>query len=287
MMRTRTVLFAIFLLGFVSLAQSGAVFRVEVENFSEDNQFFEGGESYTTVTKVDGDRMRSDIQGEDGKVMTTSIFLGETDEMYMIDHDRKTCLVMDRESIEALGNKMSEVMQQMEAALAEVPPAQREMMERMMKKKMASDPNYKEPSPPVVRSLGERGGVNGIACEWKEVTRDGVKSEKACVCDESEIAGGDEMVAIAHEMKEFAAGLTKLANSASGFKAFGGQTIGEIGLMMTPDLGGFSLISEHFDGEGKLIRRSTFQSVDDVSVPDGEFMPPNGYKKQTMESMIR
>ena len=186
-MNLRTGLLAICLLSTAGIAQAGAVYRIEVENFTEGNQFFEGGESYITVTKIEGDRMRSDNQGEDGKMATTMIFLGETDEMYMIDHKKKTYLVMDRETIEALGKQMSEAMQQMEAALAQVPPGQREMMERMMKGKMGGDPNYKPPSPPVVRSLGESGSVNGIACEWKEVTRDDVLSEKACVCDQGEI----------------------------------------------------------------------------------------------------
>ena len=286
-MRMKAGLLAVCLLGTVGIAQAGAVFRVEVENFSKGNQFFEGGKSYAAVTKVEGDRMRSDMQGEDGKNTTSVIFLGKTDEMYMIDHKKKTYLVMDRESIESLGKQMSEVMQQMQAALAKVPPAQREMMERMMKKKMAADPNYKEPSPPVVKSLGENGSVNGIDCEWKEVTRDGALSEKACVCDQDKIAGGREMVAIAQEMKDFAAGLTKLAESASSFKMFGGGTMGEIGMTMTADLGGFPLISENFDGEGKLMRRSTFQSADEVSIPDEEFIPPSGYKKQTMKELTR
>ena len=61
----------------------------------------------------------------------------------------------------------------------------------------------------------------------------------------------------------------------------------EVGMLMTPDLGGFSLISEHFDGEGKLMRRSTFQSADDVAIQPEEFTPPAGYKKQTMQQIMR
>ncbi len=286
-MRMRTGLWTIFLLCAVEIARAGAVFRTDVENFTEGNQFFEGGGSYTSVTKVEGDRMRSDIQEEDGKTATSVIFLGETDEMYMIDHKKKTSLVMDRESIEALGKQMSEVMKQMEAAMAKVPPGQREMMERMMKNKLTADPDYKEPSPPVVRNLEESGSVNGIACEWYEVTREGALSEKACVCDQDKIAGGKEMVAIANEMKDFAAGLSELAKSASSFKLFGSGTMENLGMTMTADLGGFPLISEHYDGEGKLIRRSTFQSVEDVSIPAEEFTPPRGYKRQTMQEMTR
>lgn len=286
-MNVRTSLLAMCLLTLPSIegvAQAGAVFRVTVENYAEDNAFFDGGESYVTVTKVEGDRMRMDIQGEDGQLATTTIFLGETDEMYMIDHKKKTYMVMDRERIEALANQMGEAMQQMEAALAQVPPEQRAMMERMMKGKMAAE-NVEPPAPPVVTDLGESGSVNGIACQWKQVTRDDVLSQKACVCDEGAIAGGKEMVALAHEMRDFAEGLMQLAKSASGMQMFGGGTIGDAAAGMTADLGGFSLISEDYDGKEELTRRSTFESADEVSIPDAEFTPPSGYKRQEIDGL--
>lgn len=285
-MNLRTSLFALCLLSVAGIAQAGAVYRIAVENYAEGNQFFDGGESYITVTKIEGDRMRTDTQGEDGKMATTVIFLGETDEMYMVDHKKRNYIVMDKESIEALGKQLSEAMQQMEAAFAQMPPEQRAMMEKMMKGKMPAE-DVEPPSPQVVRSLGESGNVNGIACEWKEVTRDDLLEEKACVCDQGEIAGGKEMVAIAHEMRDFAEGLMQLASSASSIKMFGGGTMGTFAMGMTGDLGGFSLISEHFDGEGKLMRRSTFQSADEVSVPAEEFTPPSDYKKQTIQGMTR
>lgn len=268
------------------IAHAGAVFRVTVENYAEDNAFFEGGESYVTVTKVEGDRMRMDTQGEDGALASTVIFLGETDEMFMIDHKKKSYMVMDRERIEALSQQMGQVMQQMEEALAQVPPEQRAMMERMMKGKMAAE-NIEPPSPPVVTDLGETGNVNGIACQWKQVTRDDVLSDKACVCDEGAIAGGKEMVALAHEMRDFAEGLMQIAKSASSVQMFGGGTMAEVGAAMTADLGGFSLISEAYDGEEKLIKRSTFESADEVSIPDAEFTPPSGYKRQDLEGLGR
>ena len=282
-----TSLFTLCLLSVAGLAQAGAVFRIEVENLGKGNQFYDMPPSYVAVTKVEGNRMRTDTQGEDGKLVTTVLFFGETDEMYMVDHKKRTYLVMDRETIEALGEQMSQVMKQMEAALAQVPPEQRAMMEKMMKDKMGGDSSYEPPSEPVVRSTGESASVSGIACDWKEITRDDVLSERACVCDQGAIAGGKEMVAIAHEMKDFAAGLMKMANSASSFKMFGGGTMGDFAMGMTPELGGFSLISENFDGEGKLMRRSTFQSADTVSVPDEEFTPPSDYKKQTIKGMTR
>lgn len=288
-MNLRTSLFAVCLLTMPTIegiAQTGAVFRVTVENYAEDNVFFEGGESYVTVTKVEGDRMRMDTQGENGKLASTVIFLGETDEMNMIDHKKKTYMVMDRERIEALGKQMGQVMQQMEEALAQVPPEQRAMMERMMKGKMAAE-DYTPPSPPVVTDLGESGSVNGIACQWKQVTRDDVLSQKACVCDEGAIPGGKAMVALAHEMRDFSEGLMRIAKSASGVQMFGGGTIGDVAASMTADLGGFSLISEDYDGEEKLMRRSTFESADEVSIPATEFTPPSDYKRQELKGLDR
>lgn len=285
-LRTSVLAVCLTMPGIEGLAQAGAVFRNTVENFAEDNQFFDARESYVTVTKVEGNRMRMDTQGMDGKLASTVIFLGETDEMYMIDHDKKSYMVLDRERIEALGQQMSQAMKQMQEALAQVPPEQREMMERMMKDKMGGG-DYKPPSPPVVTDLGQSGSANGIACQWKQVARDGVLEEKACVCDESAIAGGEEMVALAHEMRDFAEGLMQLAKSVSSIPLFGGGTVGNVGAAITADLGGFPLISEAYDGEQKLIRRSTFESADEVSIADQEFTPPGGYKRQTLEGLGR
>ena len=55
---------------------------------------------------------------------------------------------------------------------------------------------------------------------------------------------------------------------------------------MTADLGGFTLISEHFDDKGKLMWKSTFQSADDVSLAAEEFTPPSGYERQTRQGMM-
>lgn len=287
-MNLRTSVLVVSFLSIVAgLAHAGAVFRNTVENFGEDNQFFEAGDSYVTVTKVDGNRMRMDTQGMDGKLATSTLFLGDTDEMYMIDHDEKTYMVIDKEQIEALASQMNQAMQQMQEALAQVPPEQREMMERMMKGKMASGANYEPPSPQVVSDLGESGSVNGVGCQWKQVTRDDALERKVCVADAGTIAGGQEMVALAHDMRDFATGLTQIAQSASNFPMMGGGTMASVGAGMTADLEGYPLIEEDYDGEGKLIRRSTFESADEVSFEDDEFTPPGGYKKQTIEGMGR
>ncbi|MGH9461470.1 MAG: hypothetical protein ACRD1X_09655 [Vicinamibacteria bacterium] len=274
-MSLRTCVFALVLVGVAGIAQAGAVFRIEAEDLSA------GGKVEITEIKIDGNRMRTDTHGEDP---TSMIFLGETDEMYVIDHAEKTYILMDKKTIEALGARMSEAMQQMEAALAQVPPEQREMMERMMKERMGGMSST-PPAEPVVRSLGENDSVNGVSCAWKEVTREGVVDFKACVGNPADIAGGNEMQAMALEMKEFVSALMDAMSSMTNSNMFG-SVLAENPANTMEDLGGFPLISEDFD-EGKLSRRSRVQSADEVSVADEEFVPPSGYKKQDFGGMTR
>src|SRR3972149_3617041 len=275
-MTLRTSLFAVYLLSFAGIAQAGAVFRIEVEDLAA------GGKVEITEMKIEGNRMRTDSGGEDP---TSMIFLGDTDEMYVIDHGEKTYLLVDRQTMEAMANQMNEAMKQMEQALANVPPEQREMMERMMKERMGSMPSTSPPAEPVVRSLGERESVNGVACEWKEVTRNEVVDLKACVCGWTDMAGGDELRQMALEMKDFVSTLLDSFSSLASSAGFG-SSLAENPMSSMENLGGFPLISEDFDG-GTLARRSRFQSVDEVAISDDEFRPPSGYKKQDLGNMSR
>jgi hypothetical protein len=269
----RMSLFAVYLLSIAGITHAGgAVFRIEVEDISG------GGEVEVTEMKVDGNRMRTDSGGKDN---VTMIFLGATDEMYIVNHDDKSYMVMDRETVENLANQMSAAMKQMEEALKNVPPEQREMVERMMKGKMQGMPSSEPRSEPVVKSLGKSDSVNGVSCDWKEVSRDDVVELRACVSDWTGVQGGDELRQIALEMKDFTSALVDAMGSAG----FGGS-IAESPMTAMEMAGGFPLISENFS-KGKLTRRSRFQSAEEVAIPDDQFMPPSGYKKQDMGKMGR
>ena len=272
-MSLRIGLFAVYLLSIAGIAHAGgAVFRIEVEDIAA------GGKVEITEMKVDGNRMRTDSRGKNAMTM---IFLGATDEMYMIDHNDKSYIVMDRETVERLANQMGAAMKQMEEALKNVPPEQREMVERMMKGKMKGMPSSTPRAEPVVKSLGKSDTVNGVSCDWKEVSRDDVVELKVCVSGWTDIRGGDELRQIGLEMKDFMSALVDAMGSAG----FGG-TIAESPMTAMEMAGGFPLITENFK-QGKLARRSRFQSVEEVTIPDDQFMPPSGYKKKDMGKMAR
>jgi hypothetical protein len=269
-MSLKSACLATALLSFVQIVHAGVIIKVKTENVSA------GTPAETSVIKVDGNRMRTDSGAE-----TTVIYLGDTDEMYMVNHEKKTYMVMDRETMEAMGAKLSEAMKQMEAALANVPPEQREMMEKMMRGKMqgmASTPR----SEPVVTSLGQSDTVSGIGCEWKQVSRDDDVELKACVGDFSDFPASDDLRRISLEMKEFASGLTEALSTltAGPISSFAESPVSAMAF------DGFPLISENFQ-DGKLTHRSRFQSVEEGSISGEEFTPPSGYKKQDINKMMQ
>ena len=275
-MSLRISLMAAYLLSIAGIAQAGVVFRVETEDLKA------GGEAEITEMKVDGNRMRTDSRGKDSATM---IFLGDTDEMYVIDHKEKTYMVLDRATVERLGNQMSDAMKQMEEALKNVPPEQREMMERMMKGKMKGMSTSEPRSEPQVRSLGQSDSVNGVGCDWKEISRDDVVELKACVCNWTDIAGGDELQQISLEMKDFASALLDALGSFGGAGGFA-SSVEQNPMSVMEKAGGFPLITESFQG-GNLTGRSRFQSVEEIAISDDEFMPPSGYKKKDMGNLSR
>lgn len=271
-MNLRRSVFAACVLSLAGIAQAGAIFRIEVEDLTA------GGQVEITEIKVDGNRMRTDSGGDNASSM---IFLGDTDEMYLIDHREKSYIVMDRETVEALANQMSQAMKQMEGALKDVPPEQREMMQRMMKDRTGSMPATTPRGEPQVRSLGDSDTVNGVTCDWKEVTRDAVVEVKACVCDWTDVAGAGDLRRINLEMSDFVSALLESFSSASGSFGFA-----ENPMSTMEDLDGFPLISEDFDN-GTLARRSRFQSVEEAAISDEEFSPPSGYRKKDLGNMSR
>ena len=258
------------LLGFSGIAHAGVIIKIQNENVSA------GKPAESSIMKIEGNRMRADSGTE-----TSMIFFGDTDEMYIIDHNKKTYVVMDRETIEAMGAKMSEAMKQMEEALANVPPEQREMMEKMMKGKMKGMPSSEPRAEPVVTSLGKSDTVSGIGCEWQQVSRDDVVELKACVGQYSDFPASDDVRQISEEMKEFVASLTEAVSTITSgpLGSFAGSP------MSAMALDGFPLISENFQ-DGKLTHRSRLQSVEEGSISGEEFTPPSGYKKQDIKKMM-
>ncbi len=90
-----------------------------------------GTQTETSTIYVEAGKVRLDNLGGNSNSEMTMIFRDE--QMLMLNHQEKTYVVMDETMFDQINAQMSDVMKQMEAQLANVPPEQRAMMEQMMK----------------------------------------------------------------------------------------------------------------------------------------------------------
>ncbi len=113
--------------------------------FAVTSSIFGGGVVKITETTSDGISVTSQLFVQDGllKIIsdqaeenTIMIFDSKNNIMTIADLNRKTYMEITKDDIKKLSQQMSGISKQMEEAMKNVPPEQREMMEKMMKDKM-------------------------------------------------------------------------------------------------------------------------------------------------------
>ena len=99
---------------------------------------------------------------------------------WMVDNKAKTYTEMTKKDIESMANTMEAAMKKMQEQMANMPPEQREMMEKMMKENM---PGAGAPKGKTTYKKTGAGKVGTWACEKYESYQDGVKKSEMCVVD--------------------------------------------------------------------------------------------------------
>lgn len=131
----------------------------------------DGGDA--VVYKIKDGKVRFEGMGEDG----AAIFNSADGSMTMLDARSKQYFRMDRESADQMAGAMNDAMAEARKRLAQLPPAQREQMMKMMPQLL------QEPEKPsfTVERTGKKDEVAGIRCETVRVLRDGEAINEACV----------------------------------------------------------------------------------------------------------
>ena len=73
-----------------------------------------------------------------GDMNASVIFRGDRQQLVVLDHNRKTYFVLDDQVINRVSSQLGNMMAQMEARIANLPPDQREMARRMMQQRLGS-----------------------------------------------------------------------------------------------------------------------------------------------------
>lgn len=193
-----------------------------------------------------------------------SVFNARTGTLTLVMPARRQYIRLTRKSADQARKQME---QQMEAQLANVPPAQREMVRKMMaqRNQAASTP----PAPPQVQDTGRRETVAGIPCRLYRVRPRGAAARELCMASRGALhmstADLDALRALASTGQDIA-------------RHLGGDTSAE--LTFDPSrMQGFPVLERPVEGQGET---SQLQAIEHGALDPELFRIPAGYTERSL-----
>ncbi|MCP5046708.1 MAG: hypothetical protein GY940_06025 [bacterium] len=265
------ILFTALALSFQAPLTAGVVFEVETKDHDQSP-----AKVSTTHAYAQGKNLKMTIAPGSRDSKSDMIFHGDRREMVVVDHDRKSYMVMDKKSLEAMSNRFQQGLSQMDKILEKIPKAQREKYKEMMKKRMPAVAKAQPRKKTQYKKTGDSKNVSGYPCVKYEGWRDGRKVRELWVTDWGNVEGGDEAGPIFKDMADF---FEELLGSVS--KKMGGGMENNFFTDLQL-LGGFPLAGSSFDEDGSLDEEWTLRSAKRRTLDPAEFEPPSGYKRRSM-----
>jgi len=219
----------------------------------------------TDTILLDTNRMR--VESDDGRSV---MFLtdGGRNRIVMLDKARNTYQEIDEETVKQLAQQMAGMSAQMEAAMKNMSPEQRAMMEKMMKGKM---PQAAAAAPKTVYTAKGSGSVNGFSCTKYEGDLSGQKESELCAAVPAQLKLTPADLQIFDRMRQFSSSLvSSLANSPM-------RTSVPKGYGFDSGYEGFPIQKTDFDN-GQATKRGELKSITRVSLTDADFSLGNAKK---------
>lgn len=214
---------------------------------------------------AEGGKLRLDM--EQGK--NSVIFKNDT--MYAVDHTNKRVSVIDKQTMEQVGNQMKQVQAQMQERMAQMTPEQRAQVEKMMAQHGGMGAAGQAPQQPKreLKQTTRTETVAGKPCTIWEVSEEGRKVEEMCIAPMSAVNGSAEVI-------EALKGLGKMFEGIgnAGANARVTQSWREL-----DQVKGFPVLTRDFEN-GKAKREQRLVSSRAESVPAASFDPPADYKTE-------
>ena len=231
-------------------------------------------EKYSTISMENNNLRFSSSEKNNNSETQQMIYLGESETMLMIDHPNRSYTKIDQETMNEISGKMSAAMKQMEAQLANMPAAQREMMEKMMQGKMPGMADKPEKKDFVFKETSRTDSVADYQCKITEMYLDGKKDREFCVTSWSNIGNSEEI----HASFE---GMLNLFQKM--FESFSKQFPVNIKLPFSEiqELDGYPIIVTEFNAD-KITNVTRLVSIKEKSFPKYYFSIPEGYNRTEM-----
>lgn len=202
-----------------------------------------------------------------------STFIFRDDTLYLLDEKKKQAQTISKQDMHELSAQLGDAMKQMEAQLADLPPEQRAMMEKMMKDRMPSGMGKAGPPRRIKTGGSER--VGDYSCTVRTMYAGDEKIWE--VCSAADAGDAAEALEAFRAMSEFTGSLRESLQQ---------MPFGKMLQLDTPfhamgELEGFPVRVRMYRN-GKLFQEQTLKSVSRRDLDAGMFAVPQGYKVKSL-----
>ncbi len=249
---------------------AGVVYEIEV---TDHEQSPPKSESIQAAVEGRNLKMGTASRGSGGE--GEMIFRGDRREMIVVDHEKKSYLVMDEKALESFVGQISGAMSELEKTLQNLPEDKRAMVEQMMKGRMPAQAPKRPKNE--LKKTGERADKNGYPCAKYEVHRGGRKLREIWVTDWDNVEGGKDVAGTFEEMADF---FKQMLDAIPDFGQREGA--GDPAFEFLTEMGGFPVVTREFAADGSLEGETALRSAKRQTLDPEAFEPPSGYKRQEM-----
>ena len=262
--------------GFVVLAvllpatgQSGVI--VDIEHHEGDNEPVTSGRLF-----LDKDLLKM-VPDTDGKDEPELIYQGSKARILIVDHNRKNFMSIDAEMMQEIADRMAGMQAQMEQALSQLPPEQRQQAEAMMKQRMPAGMQGTDAAPRQLEVVALKGKKDmlGKPCQGYEVNIGGELKSRIWATEWKNVDIGPEDFAAFASMARF---FEKLMQSVPMMSE---QVTTEL-FSGLDEIDGFPILVEGFT-DGVADSKTIFGEPRTQKLDAATFEPPADYKEQLMQ----
>ncbi|MBZ0179332.1 MAG: hypothetical protein K8F36_08575 [Melioribacteraceae bacterium] len=249
--------------------------------FATASSILGGGVVKITETDSDGISITSQLFVQDGMLKIVSdqtdentimIFDSKNQIMKIADLNKKSYMEITKDDIKKFSQQMSGISKQMEEALKNVPPEQREMMEKMMKDKMPGMQEQEMPSKPEYKKVASGIQIGNWTTDKYEGYKNGSKIESVWIAAWQATSLKDEYMDVFKGMmsmfEEFAKSMGPMAASME--QSFDAELFEH----------GFPIKTEEYE-DGKLVSTSLVEEMMEQNLSSDVFTLPAGLTKET------
>lgn len=201
--------------------------------------------------------------------------------MLIIDHGDRVYTRLDQATVSRIAERMNEAMAQYEAAMESVPPAQRQMVENMMRQQMgdmlagADQPDVDH------KATGETETVAGYATRVHEAVADGHRTQSLFVADWSDIPGGEAFSAAFEDMSAFFGEMMQaLAQGPMASMLL--EWSGDNWFDSFAEVGGFPVRVREYGPSGEVRKETVLTAATEFEPTGDTFAPPPDYRRRDL-----